>query len=178
MTMQISARDIEVRLQRHRFAILGMASKAGSGRSAGVVYHWQQGKLYFTTSETAWKAKHIKHCSSISVTVPIRFRLPFLHWLQVPPPTITFNAEAMIVADSPFATKMFKRIHGRFGSSELSQESLLVEVVPTDAYLTYGVGTPIWHLADPLKAQRRVPIIGGERRALDIDLRNGIATDR
>ena len=83
--------------------VIGMVSARGEARTAGVMHHVNDGRLWFTTNDREWKARHIAGNPSVSVTVPIAKRVPLMPWIKVPAATITFCgvAETIPAADLP-----------------------------------------------------------------------------
>jgi hypothetical protein len=57
--------------------VVGMVSAKGEARTAGVMHHVDHGRLWFTTNDREWKARHIAANRAVSVTVPIAKRVPF-----------------------------------------------------------------------------------------------------
>ena len=72
------------RSRSENFMVIGMVSARGEARTAGVMHHVHDGRLWFTTNDREWKARHIAANPSVSVTVPIAKRVPFVPWVKVP----------------------------------------------------------------------------------------------
>ena len=101
MSLQLSREFVWQEMQKELFAVLGMVTEKGESRTIGVVYILQDQKLYILSGEDTWKVRHIRQNPSVSVTVPIPKRIPFLPWIKIPSATISFAGRASVdVAES------------------------------------------------------------------------------
>lgn len=137
------------------FMVIGMVSAKGEARTAGVMHYVDDGRLWFTTNEHEWKARHIAGNPSVSVTVPIPKRVPFVPWIKVPAATITFAgvAETIAAEDLPPDAK-----HALLHGLELSDERgalVVIGVRPTSDFVTYGVGVSVLGMRDTEQARGR-----------------------
>ena len=145
-------------IARENFMVIGMVSAKGEARTAGVMHHVDEDRLWFTTNEREWKARHIAANPSVSVTVPIAKRIPFVPWVKVPAATITFTgvAEIMPAGDLPAEARQ-ALLHGLEVSDGGDRGALIaVGVRPTGDFVTYGVGVTILEMRDTEKARGRV----------------------
>jgi hypothetical protein len=140
------------------FMIIGMVSVKGEARTAGVMHVVDEGRLWFTTNEREWKARHIAVNPDVSVTVPIPKRIPFVPWVKVPAATITFTGVAeTIPAEQLPADARHALLHGLEVSDGGERGALIaIGVRPTGDFVTYGIGVSILGMRDTESARGRV----------------------
>ncbi|MFE5670170.1 pyridoxamine 5'-phosphate oxidase family protein [Agromyces sp. NPDC056523] len=146
-------------IARENFMVIGMVSARGEARTAGVMHHVHEGRLWFTTNDREWKARHIAANPSVSVTVPIAKRVPFMPWIKVPAATITFcgDAETVPVADLPPDVSR-ALLHGLEVTDGGERGALVgVGVHPRGDFVTYGVGVSVLGMRDTEQARGRAP---------------------
>src|SRR5688572_18310530 len=111
--VDITSADVWKAIARENFMVIGMVSAKGEARTAGVMHFVDDGCLWFTTNEREWKARHIAANPSVSMTVPIAKRIPFVPWVKIPAATITFSGVAEVVApDRLSAEAAHALLHG------------------------------------------------------------------
>ncbi|MCD2443630.1 pyridoxamine 5'-phosphate oxidase family protein [Agromyces sp. SYSU K20354] len=141
------------------FMVVGMVSAKGEARTAGVMHHVDGGRLWFTTNDREWKARHIAANPAVSVTVPIAKRVPFVPWVKVPAATITFRGEAEVMpaADLPDDAK-HALLHGLEVTDGGERGALIaIGVRPVGDFVTYGIGVSLLGMRDTELARGRVP---------------------
>ncbi|MGW4928896.1 pyridoxamine 5'-phosphate oxidase family protein [Agromyces sp. NPDC004153] len=141
------------------FMVIGMVSARGEARTAGVMHHVHEGRLWFTTNDREWKARHIAANPSVSVTVPIAKRVPFMPWIKIPAATITFcgDAETVPAADLPPVVSE-ALLHGLEVTDGGERGALVgVGVRPRGDFVTYGVGVSVLGMRDTEQARGRAP---------------------
>lgn len=156
----ITTDDVWRAIARENFMVIGMVSARGRARTAGVMHHVHDGRLWFTTNDREWKAKHIAGDPSVSVTVPIAKRVPFMPWIKVPAATITFTgvAETVPAAQLP-ADVQHALLHGLEVSDGGDRGRLVgIGVRPTGDFVTYGVGVSTLAMRDTERARGRAPV--------------------
>ena len=139
------------------FMVIGMVSAKGEARTAGVMHVVDDGRLWFTTNEREWKARHIAANPGVSVTVPVPKRIPFVPWVKVPAATITFTGVAeTIPAQRLPAEAKHALLHGLEVSDGGERGALIaVGVRPTGDFVTYGIGVSILGMRDTELARGR-----------------------
>lgn len=160
MTAKLTTEQVWQALERNLFAVVGMVSARGEGRTAGIVYVVHDRKFYFGTDKEAWKARHIAANPNVSLTVPIPKRIPFLPWVKIPAATITFSGTARILTIDETPTEVGRALtHGLKGNpEERLASSCVVEVTPKGDFLTYGVGVSLATMRDTEAARGRAPV--------------------
>src|SRR3990170_1439493 len=105
--VDIDSAEVWKAISSTNFMVIGMVSAKGQARTAGVMHFVDDGRLWFTTNEREWKARHIAANHGVSVTVPVPKRIPFVPWVKVPAATITFAgvAETIPAAELPADAK-------------------------------------------------------------------------
>jgi hypothetical protein len=157
--VDIDSGEVWKAISSTNFMVVGMVSAKGEARSAGVMHFVDDGRLWFTTNEREWKARHMAANPGVSVTVPIPKRIPFVPWVKVPPATITFTgvAETLPAAQLPEDAK-HALLHGLEVTDGGERGALIaVGVRPTGDFVTYGVGVSILGMRDTEVARGRVP---------------------
>ncbi|MGR0320600.1 pyridoxamine 5'-phosphate oxidase family protein [Agromyces sp. ZXT2-3] len=158
--VDITSETVWQAIANENFLVVGMVSARGEARTAGVMHHVDDGLIWFTTNDREWKARHIAANPSVSVTVPIAKRVPFVPWVRVPAATITFAATAEIVpvADLP-PTVGRALLHG-LEVTDGGERGALVAVAlrPHGDFVTYGIGVSVLGMRDTEHARGRVPV--------------------
>jgi hypothetical protein len=146
-------------LEKQVFAVVGMVTARNEARTAGIVYTVRDRTLYFSSESKAWKIRHIKHNESVSVTVTIPKRIPFVPWVKIPAATITFSGTARVLAEAEVADEVVRvLLHGLEGAEELRAACSFVEIKPKGDFLTYGVGVSLKTMMKPEEAAGRVAV--------------------
>lgn len=156
--VDISRDQVWKAIEAQNFMVVGMVSARGGARTAGVMHHVHDGRLWFTTNEHLWKARHIAADPNVSVTVPIAKRVPLMPWIRIPAATVTFRgvAETVPVADLPDDVK-----HALLNGLEVTDGGELGALVaigirPAGDFVTYGVGVSALGMRDTEAAAGRV----------------------
>ena len=157
--VDITSREVWKTIAGENFMVIGMVSAKGEARTAGVMHVVDDGRLWFTTNEREWKARHIASNPTVSVTVPIAKRIPFVPWVKVPAATITFTgaAETMPAEQLPSGAK-HALLHGLELSDGERGALIAVGVRPTSDFVTYGVGVSILGMRDTEHARGRASV--------------------
>lgn len=163
--VDLTTEDVWNAIRSVNFMVVGMVSAKGAARTAGVMHHVDDGRLWFTTNDREWKARHIAANRAVSVTVPIAKRVPFMPWVTVPAATITFSgdAEIMPAADLPDDAG-HALLHGLEVTDGGERGALIaIGVRPTGDFVTYGIGVSLLGMRDTESARGRVPVAPLER---------------
>jgi hypothetical protein len=94
------------------------------------------------------------------VTVPVRRGGILALLLPIPPATISFHGTARVMTSG---SPGFERVLDELGSllpTERRHTASLIEIVPTGAFVTYGIGVPLLRMRDPTEARGRVAVAG------------------
>ena len=85
---------------------------------------------------------------SVSLTIPIAKRVPFVPWLKIPPATVSFSGEARVLEHSDVEAEVLQKL---FSKVSLDQETMatlcVIEVTPKRDFITYGIGIPLMQIA-------------------------------
>ncbi len=159
MTQQLTSHQVWQEMEKQIFAVLGMVTANQEARTVGVVYVVHQGKLYISSSRTAWKVRHIAQNPHVSLTIPIHKRIPFLPWIKIPAATVTFSGVAQIFALHELAADILQAVFRGMEKQPQAEESFcVIEVTPEKEFVTYGVGVSLSQMRDPAKARGRVSV--------------------
>ncbi len=160
MSLQLSRENVWQEMQKELFAVLGMVTETGEARTIGVVYILQDQKVYILTGEDTWKARHIRQNPSVSITVPIPKRIPFLSWIKIPSATISFAGRASVIEAEKVGQDV---LHALMRGQESDREKLatmcVIEIEPVGDFITYGVGIPMMTMREPEKARGRASAV-------------------
>lgn len=155
--VDITSTEVWKAIAGENFMVIGMVSAKGEARTAGVMHFVDDGVLWFTTNEREWKARHIAANPSVSVTVPIAKRIPFVPWVKVPAATITFPGVAEIRSPDVLSADAKRALlHGVELSDGERGELIAIGVRPAGDFVTYGVGVSILGMRDTEAARGRV----------------------
>lgn len=140
------------------FLVLAYVTPDGQPRSSGVVYQAIDGRLYVPTAPGSWKARHLAPSGPVAVTVPVRRGGLLALLAPIPPATISFHGTATVhPAGAPEVAAVLDRL-GALLPEERRGASALIEIVPQDTFVTYGIGVSLGELRDPAVAGARVPV--------------------
>jgi hypothetical protein len=145
-------------LSHASFAVIGYATPAGDPRSTGVVYRVWDRRLYVAVTPHSWKARHIARSGRVSVTVPVRRGGILSLVAPIPPATISFHARAIVHAPGSPGIGALTAELGSLLPAERRASCAVIEIVPEDEFLTYGVGVPLRRMRDPAASLARVPV--------------------
>ncbi len=168
--VDLTSDDVWDAIRSVNFMVIGMVSAKGAARTAGVMHHVDDGRLWFTTNDREWKARHIEANPAVSVTVPIAKRVPFVPWVKVPAATITFtgDTEIMPAADLPEDARR-ALLHGLELTDGGERGALIaIGVRPTGDFVTYGIGVSLLGMRDTELARGRVPVAAHEPTAVPL----------
>ncbi len=159
MTTGLTSDQVWEVIEKQNFGVLGMVTAKDEARTVGIVYILDDRRLYIGTWTSMWKVRHVQQNPSVSVTIPIHKRVPFMPWIKVPAATITFCGQADVTAalDTP-RERLEKLYHGVASDEEKMARYSLIEVTPVGEFLTYGVGVSLLDMRDPVKARKRAPV--------------------
>jgi hypothetical protein len=159
MTLQLTTEQVWQEIEANLFAVLGMVTPTGEARTAGIVYVVDDHKLYIATAKAAWKTKHIARNPHVSLTIPIAKHIPFLPWIKIPAATITFSGVATVLEHRDVKAAVLKKLYRDVVKDEKAMaESCIIEVMPQEDFITYGVGIPLMQMRFPVKARGRVAV--------------------
>jgi hypothetical protein len=158
---EINKTQIWEQLNKQLFAVLGMVTKNGEARTAGIVYVVHEDKLYISSKKQAWKIRHIAQNPHVSLTMPLHKRIPFMPWIKIPAATITFSGEAVLLDYEAVSEEIIRKLFRgmAFTVSEKNGMSI-IEVTPVGDFVTYGVGVSLMQMRDTEKARGRVAVAG------------------
>ena len=160
MSAPVTTDSIWNELERQLFGVLGMVSAKGEARTAGIVFHAHERKLYIGTERASWKAKHIARNPGVSLTVCIPKRVPFLPFIPIPAATITCHGDARVLDPAQAPPKA---VHALFrGLEEMpeARKTCIIELSPKGDFVTYGVGVSLLTMRKTQAARGRAPVDG------------------
>jgi hypothetical protein len=92
------------------------------------------------------------------MTIPVRRGGVLALAVPIPPATISFHGTAVVhPAGSPEACAMLDQL-GSLIPSERRASACVIEIIPTGAFRTYGLGVSLRKMLDPAAAQASVPV--------------------
>jgi hypothetical protein len=155
--VELTTRDVWRVLEKQNFMVLGMVSARGEARTAGVMLHVEGRRLWSTTNDDEWKAKHLAANPQVSVTVPVPKRLPFVPWVKVPAATVTFTAVATLVPAASIPGSVRAVLLKGLDVEEDGARGALVGIClePYGDFVTYGVGVSLLGMRDTERARGR-----------------------
>ena len=148
-------------LEKQNFMVLGMVSARGAARTAGVMLHVDGRRLWSTTNDAEWKAKHLAAHPQVSVTVPVAKRVPLMPWVKIPAATITFSAVATLVPAAEVPDRVSDVLLRGLDVEEDGARGALVgiRIEPVGDFVTYGVGVSLMAMRDTEAARGRVSVV-------------------
>lgn len=157
--VQLTSAQVWQVIEKEMFAVLGMVTAKHEARTVGIVYIVHQRKLYIGSQKSAWKTRHIAQNPHVSLTIPIAKRIFFLPWIKIPAATITFSGEAHILEPSETSPEVIQALfRGMDITAADSPPFAIIEVIPQNDFLTYGVGVSLMSMRNPDLARGRAPV--------------------
>lgn len=155
---RLSSEKVWRALGRASFAVVSHVTLAGEPRSSGVVYATARRRLYAVVATDSWKARQIAASGRVAVTVPVRRGGLLSLLLPIPPATISFHGTAIVHPAGPVAAGAMPKQLAPLLPAERQALSRVIEIVPEDQFLTYGLGVSLKRMRSPSAALARVPV--------------------
>ncbi|HWD82079.1 MAG TPA: hypothetical protein VG497_24445, partial [Kribbella sp.] len=114
--------------------------------------------LYVAVAPDSWKALHIPATDQVAVTVLVRRGGLLSLLLPIPPATISFHARAVVHPVGAPALESLSAQLARLVPAERLSNCRIVEIIPEDHFLTYGIGTSLLQMRDPRASRARVEV--------------------
>ncbi|HET9782862.1 MAG TPA: pyridoxamine 5'-phosphate oxidase family protein [Candidatus Dormibacteraeota bacterium] len=148
-----STEEVWRELDKASFAIIGYSTPAGEPRSSGVVYKTVRHHLYFAVAPDSWKARHIEANNHVAVTVPVHRGGVLALVAPIPPATISFHATAIVHAAGSVEIGSLSKELESLVPAERRDTAVVIELIPSSRFLTYGVGVSLTDMAKPELAE-------------------------
>jgi hypothetical protein len=155
---RLTSDEIWRALARASFAVISHVTPAGAPRSSGVVYAVAGRRLYVAVAPDGWKAKHIAISGQVAVTVPVRRGGLLSLLLPIPPATISFHARAIVHPAGSLDIHSLSKALESLLPAERRASAAVIEIVPEDRFLTYGLGVSLIQMSKPAAARAHVPV--------------------
>jgi hypothetical protein len=153
-------------LERASFAVISHVTAAGEARSSGVVYATAGRRLYVAVAADSWKARQVAASGRVAVTVPVRRGGLLALLFPIPPATISFHGAAIVHPAGNVLTGVAPRQLASLLPAERQASSRIIEIIPEDHFLTYGIGVSLMQMRNPAAARARVPAASARSGAL------------
>jgi hypothetical protein len=155
-TPRLTGEQVWAEVGKASFAIVSHVTPAGEPRSSGIVYAEERHHLFVAVAPDGWKARQIADGQQVAVTIPVRRGGPLSLLLPIPPATISFHAR---VIAHPAGTLDLRTVSKKLLSllPKDRRAATVLELVPEDSFLTYGIGVSLKAMMDPVAARARVP---------------------
>lgn len=155
---RLTSEQVWQAVTRASFAVLSHVTPAGDPRSSGVVYKASGRRLAVAVAPDSWKARHVAADGRVAVTVPVRRGGILSLVAPIPPATISFHGTAVVhSAGSPQARSLLDEL-GTLVPAERRAAACVIEIIPSGAFRTFGLGVPLRTMLNPPAAQARVPV--------------------
>jgi hypothetical protein len=145
-------------LAKASFAVVSYITPAGEPRSSGVVYGTAARRLYVAVAADSWKARHIATSRRVAVTVPVRRGGVLSLFFLIPPATVSFHGTAIVHPPGPAQEPAVPKQLASLLPAERRASCCIIEILPEDQFLTYGLGISLAQMRNPSSAQARVPV--------------------
>jgi len=155
--MSVTTEQVWNAIEEATFGVLAFSNRDGNPRTAGVVYVVDERSLLISSVRDTWKVRHITANPSISMTVTIPKRIPFIPMIKVPAATITFQGHADVLALEDAAPEPVARLaRGLEFDGKATTDHVIIRVVPEGEFVTYGIGVSTITMRKPALATARV----------------------
>ena len=153
---RVTSQRVWAEVGKASFAIISHITPAGEPRSSGVVYAEEGHHLFVAVAPDGWKARQIADGQQVAVTIPVRRGGPLSLLVPIPPATISFHARTIAhPAGSLDLRAVSKKLLSLLPKDR--RAATVLELVPEDAFLTYGIGVSLKAMMDPVAARAHVP---------------------
>src|SRR5262249_55732149 len=146
---------------RASFAVLSHVTPAGGPPSSGVMDKTTRRRLVVAVAPGSLEAPHVPARRGGRPGRGDRTSAPggILSLVTpIPPATISFHGTAVVhPAGSPQARSMLDEL-GSLIPAERRAAACIIEIIPTGAFRTYGLGVSLRAMLNPAAAQARVPV--------------------
>jgi hypothetical protein len=157
-TPRLSTDEVWKQLDKASFAVVSHVTPTGRPRSSGVIYAVAARHLFVSTAPDSRKATQICDGDEVAVTVCLRRGGLLALVAPIPPATISFHATATV---HPAGSTSVEEVAPKLAAllpRENRTSGCLLELVPRDSFLTYGVGVSLRDMTRPALALARVPV--------------------
>lgn len=157
----VTCDQIWTELSKASFAVIGYVTPRGDPRSSGVMYKVIGRRLYAAVGRDSWKARHIAASGRVSVTVPVRRGGLLSLMAPIPPATITFHGTAVVHPPGSLRARSLREELASLLPEERQATACVIEILPEETFLTYGIGVSLSGMRDPVAARGRAPVRPG-----------------
>jgi hypothetical protein len=140
------------------FAVVSYVTPAGEPRSSGVVYATAGRRLYVAVASDSWKARHIAASGRVAVTVPVRRGGLLSLLFPIPPATVSFHGTAIVRPAGPVQARAVPKQLASLLPAERLASARVLEILPEDHFVTYGLGVSLTQMRNPSAARARIPV--------------------
>ena len=159
MTLQLAPELVWQTLEKELFAVMGMVTAKGEARTVGIVYIVHDRKFYIGSQKDTWKVRHIRQNASVSLTVTIPKRIPFLPWVKIPAATITCAGLGRVLAAEEAGVEVRKALlRGLASDTPAVANMVIIEIQPVGEFVTYGVGVSLMTMRHPEQSRGRAAV--------------------
>lgn len=154
----VTSEQVWREIERQSFAVISYATPVGDPRSSGVVYAAARHRLLVAVAPDSWKARHIPEADRVAVTVPVRRGGLLSLMFPIPPATISFHGRAVVHPPGSVDLGSLSSELAALVPEKRLATCRVIEIFPEGHFLTYGIGTSLKDLGDPVVAQARVRV--------------------
>jgi hypothetical protein len=155
---RLTSEQVWKKVAAKSFAVLGYVTPGGEPRASGVVYKTLGRRLYVAVAPDSWKARHVAASGKVSVTVPVPRGGILSLVAPIPPATVSFHGMANVhPAGSPEVRPLLEEL-GNLLPAERRASASIIQIVPEDWFVTYGLGVSLAKMRDPSAARSRVQV--------------------
>ena len=115
-------------------------------------------RLYVVVASDSWKARHIAASGRVAVTVPLRRGGLLSLIFPIPPATVSFHGTAIVHPPGPVGARAIPKQLASLLPAERQALSCVLEILPEDQFVTYGLGVSLTQMRSPSAARNRVPL--------------------
>jgi hypothetical protein len=151
----LTTEDVWRALEKASFAVVSHVTPAGEPRSSGVLVKAVDRKLWFVTASDSWKAKHLAGSGRAAATVLVRRGGLLSLLFPIPPASICLHGAAIV--HDPRTTPIPEGLLPLL-PEERREDCAIVEILPEDQFLTYGIGVPLMQMRDTARSRAHVPV--------------------
>ena len=156
--VDVTSARVWAEIERQVFAVVGMVSARGHGRTVGIVPVVHDRSLWFVTKDGEWKVAHLRANPEVSVTVPLHRRVPLMPWIKIPAATITMSGTAEVVPGPQLPARVWHALTRGLEVAGGAEQHVGVRIMPHGDFVTYGVGVSLLGMRDTEAARGRVPV--------------------
>ena len=148
--------EVKKIMKKNIWCVLSTTNIKGNPQSSVVMYQSDGKAIYFTTGETALKARNMRRNNNVSITIPFWMNT-FHKLIPAPPAELHFRGTVEFLnREHEEIQKNLARVLKFEEKAGLSVKTVYAKVTPGKKIATFGVGIKLLELRKPEKSRNLI----------------------